>query len=346
MLPAVGLRTHIRNNIIKSALLLAGLPCTLPSIFFLFFLAAGELSGTHDPLGVAEYGGLVFLIGMVLLSLIWYPIAFFANQQIIDFVTGARELSRRDDPRVWNLLENLCISCGMTMPKLRVIETEGLNAYASGIRDGEYAVTFTRGLRKKLSRHEFEAVLAHELTHIRNRDVQLLVIATVFAGIIPVAHILALKIIAVVQSFHRLLTKAIVLVASRQDLGSLFASVLMHLFYWLLFAAVRLFALLVAASAKFFSLTLRCALSRRREFLADAGAVLLTKNPDALISALVKVETNWDVGSSLPDVKAMFFHNGVLSIIDQIVATHPPIEKRIEALRDYAFGRMPAVYAA
>src|SRR5690606_33605412 len=115
---------------------------------------------------------------------VWWVVAWFANRSIIDAITGAHPVDRKSEPRLWNLLENLCISRGITMPSLRIIETPQRNAFASGIREKQYAVTVTRGLMETLDDAELEAVLAHELTHIRNRDVQLLVISAVFVGVI------------------------------------------------------------------------------------------------------------------------------------------------------------------
>ena len=97
--------------------------------------------------------------------------------------TGAKGVSRAEAPKLYNVLENLCISRGLPMPALQIIETPALNAYASGLREGQYTVAVTRGLVDTLADDELEAVLAHELTHIRNRDTQLMVIAVIFAGI-------------------------------------------------------------------------------------------------------------------------------------------------------------------
>src|SRR5258705_8228430 len=103
---------------------------------------------------------------------------------MIDMVTGSVEVTRREQPRLWNLLENLCISRGITMPKLKVMDSSALNAFASGLNPKQYSITVTSGLMESLDDAEVEAVLGHELTHIRNGDVRLLVIAVVIAGVI------------------------------------------------------------------------------------------------------------------------------------------------------------------
>ncbi|MBN9011046.1 MAG: M48 family metalloprotease, partial [Rhizobiales bacterium] len=126
-------------------------------------------------------------------ALVWFVIAWFANQGIIDAATGARRVDRKAEPRLYNLIENLCISRGLTVPAIRIIETDQRNAFASGIREGRYSITVTRGLMNALDDAELEAVLAHELTHIQNRDVQLLVISAVFVGIISLVGDLLIR---------------------------------------------------------------------------------------------------------------------------------------------------------
>src|SRR5258705_10793123 len=103
---------------------------------------------------------------------------------MIDAVTGGREVTRQQEPRLYNLLENLCISRGITMPKLKVIEDGGLNAFATGMNEKQYSITVTSGLINSLDDAEIESVLGHELTHIRNGDVRMLVIAVIIAGVI------------------------------------------------------------------------------------------------------------------------------------------------------------------
>ena len=190
-LGATGLRSHIWNNNLKSVLLLAGFPVLL----ILLGLAVTWLTvGLADPYAgkgaqpdhvAAELARLPGIAAWSLgLAAIWFVIAWFFHQSMINAATGARRISRKDETRVWNLLENLCISRGLTMPHLAVIETPALNAYASGLREGQYTVTVTRGLIDRLDDAELEAVLAHELSHIRHKDVRLLVIAIIFVGII------------------------------------------------------------------------------------------------------------------------------------------------------------------
>ena len=178
----------------------------------------------------------------------------------------------QEQPRLYNLLENLCISRGITMPRLKVMDTDALNAFASGLNQRQYAVSVTRGLVDRLDDAELEAVLGHELTHIRNGDVRMMVIAVVIAGVISFFAEMFFRMmfhsgIPLGRTEQRRRPQGIGRRVSRDphrggaDRG-------------------RLVAVLV----------IRFALSRSREFLADAGAVELTKNPDAMITALRKIE--------------------------------------------------------
>ena len=115
---------------------------------------------------------------------LWIVIAYFFHQSIVDAVTGGEDVTRQQQPRLYNLLENLCISRGIAMPKLKIVESEALNAYATGLNRRQYAVTVTTGLLNALNDQEIEAVLGHELTHIRNGDVQMMVIAVIIAGVV------------------------------------------------------------------------------------------------------------------------------------------------------------------
>jgi len=318
-----GLSTHIWNNRLKSALLLAGFPLLLCLIalgiaVFVAALDAETIDGGFRD-AFAMLPGIIPIVAVV--TLVWWGIAWFANQGIIDAITGASPVDRKAEPRLWNLLENLCISRGITMPALRIIETPQRNAFASGLRKSQHSVTVTRGLMDALDDAELEAVLAHELTHIRNRDVTLLVTAAIFAGVITLVGEL------VVRS-----PRALLQMASRSSRTSGKskgggAAVLV-----LILVAIGIFLL-----ARFLGVALRFALSRKREYLADAGAVELTRNPDAMIGALRKIAGHSEIPA--PDqVRAMFIDYPAGVGLGSVFATHPSIENRIDALVRYAGG--------
>jgi heat shock protein HtpX len=241
---------------------------------------------------------------------------------MIDAVTGGRDVSRGEQPRLYNVLENLCISRGITMPKLKVIDDDGLNAFATGMNDKQYAITVTSGLIRNLNDAEIESVLGHELTHIRNGDVRLLVIAVVIAGAVSFFAELVYRLLFQVRwSSGRS--------DGRKGGGA---------------GIVILIALALIAVAWVLSIVIRFALSRKREFLADAGSVELTKNPDAMISALRKIEGRGELPGAASAVMEMCIDNpreGFSNIFD----THPSVDARVVALVKFAGGHDPGPLA-
>lgn len=332
---AYGLQTHIWNNNWKTVLLMAGFPVLLLLLtyaLFLLFAGFAGMSVGNDPVagyfiwaGEALAQAWPFAIAGAIL---WFGIAYAFYQNIIDAATGAKKVERIAEPKLYNLLENLCISRGITMPALRIMETDALNAFATGLHKGQYSITVTRGLMNSLNDEELEAVLAHELTHIRNADVRLLVIAVIFVGIFSFVGELgfrSLRFGSVGGSSSRRSS------GGRDSGGGAIIAILV--------------ALVIIAIAYALAIVIRFALSRRREYLADAGAVELTKNPDAMISALQKISGNSVVASAPSEVREMFIENPH-SDFASIFATHPPIEKRIEALAKFAGGRVATPEAA
>ncbi|CAL1691769.1 Protease HtpX [Brevundimonas subvibrioides] len=319
---AVGLQTHIWANNTRSTLLLIGFPAMLTLVLFgleLVLMGFGFLPNSGGTLGqdiglaVSMLAGTIPLA--VVVALVWFAIAWFGNQAMIDVMTGARKVERRDEPQLYNLLENLAISRGLQTPTLRIIDSDSLNAFASGIREGHYSVTVTRGLIAALDRDEMEAVLAHELTHVINKDVRTMIIASIFAGIISVVCQLVFRGLFYLRSGK-----------DNKNAGPLI-----------------LIGFLIAAVGYVFAIVIRMMLSRTREFVADAGSVELTKNPDAMISALRKVSGRSKLQAP-DDVQGMFLDNEREGFTDALFATHPSIDKRIAALIRFAGGRDPGVW--
>ncbi|PHS37389.1 MAG: protease [Robiginitomaculum sp.] len=316
---AYGLKTHIWNNNLKSIFLLILFP-----VLILGLVYAGLLLWAGYVEGRSTYGGFAFAADAMPTAIpvtlagvgAWFGVAFMGHQALIDRATKAKSVSVNDEPRAYKLLENLCISRGITTPRLKIIETDVMNAYASGIRTKNYTITLTRGLMNTLDDEELEAVIAHELTHIRNKDVRLLIISVIFVGIISFFGQ------GVVRGMFR--TNMRRTTRSRRS-GEGNAAVLV------------LIALAIIIISYALAMLIRFALSRKREYLADAGSVELTKNPDAMIRALQKISGNAKLDAPA-DIREMAIENPRTGISDWF-ATHPPIEKRIAALVKYAGGR-------
>ena len=185
---AYGLYTHIQSNKRRSVALLIGLFFLVYVMVFAGALLAEALSANNAPLDYLIQAALYDFVKAAPFAtvgaIVWILIAYKFHQSMIDAVTGAHQVTRTEEPRLYNLLENLCISRGITMPKLRIADDDALNAFATGLNDKQYSITVTRGLMAALNDQEIEAVLGHELTHIRNGDVRMLVIAVVIAGVI------------------------------------------------------------------------------------------------------------------------------------------------------------------
>lgn len=327
MAEALGLSTYRWNNNLKSILLLAAFPLLLLFLLSaLFYICTWGFLTDYDGLvrpGLFESYGLVavtagsgpldftlaaiytywpFVAGA---AVVWLLLAYTFNDVMIHAATGAKPATRAEMPRLYNLVENLCISRGMTVPRLYVIDTDAMNAYASGIDKRTYSITVTRALLDRLDDRELEAVLAHELTHILDRDVRLLLVTIVFVG--------AVSFIA------QLLWRSLRVTSFRRQRGNA--------------GLVILAAAVVAGIGYLLALILRFAISRRREYLADAGSVELTKSPEALISALRKISENADVPHVPSEVRQMFIENPLSeSGFFNLFAAHPPIADRIRVL--------------
>jgi heat shock protein HtpX len=124
------------------------------------------------------------VVPFILISVgVWFLIAWAGHSTLIRLATGAKPLDRKENKRVYNLVENLCISKGMKMPKINIINDDSLNAFASGIDEKSYSITLSTGIINKLNDEELEGCIAHELSHIRNRDTRVLIISIIFVGI-------------------------------------------------------------------------------------------------------------------------------------------------------------------
>ena len=328
---AYGLYTHIQSNKRRSIALLIGL-------FFLVYVmvfAGALLAEALSARGGYNYGGppLDYLIRAAEFdflkalpfatagTILWIAIAYKFHQSMIDAVTGARVVSRAEEPQLYNLLENLCISRGITTPTLRVADDDALNAFATGLNDKQYSITVTRGLIETLDDQEIEAVLGHELTHIRNGDVRMLVIAVVIAGVIAFFGEMVFRIF-----FQNMLWGGGRRSSREEGKGGAGIAIVI--------------ALAIIAVVWVLSIVIRFALSRQREYLADAGSVELTKNPDAMISALRKIEGRGEIPGANSAVMEMCIDNpreGFSNIFD----THPSVDKRVEALVKFAGGHDP-----
>ncbi len=325
------MQTQISRNNTFSVLLLIAFPLIILATVWIFLAlinyfgnyyydAQGNMVNVFDAETVNAYflQTLPWVIGGVGL---WFLIAFFANTSMIKSATGARSLERRDNPRVYNIVENLTMACGMDMPKINVIDDPQLNAFASGINKSTYTVTVTTGLLNVLNDDELSGVIAHELTHIRNRDTRLLITSIIFVGIISTVMTLTV----------RFAFRAMVFGGSGNNKNKGLGMV-----------AILAIGALCCAVAYFFTLLTRFAISRKREFMADAGGAEMCGNPLALASALRKISGDPGLGQvGREDIAQMYIihpedlSQGLTGFMNSLFSTHPSVEERIRILEQF-----------
>jgi len=316
----VGLARQINRNNFNSILLLIAFPLLLLGMFYVItWFAVGTegdvQAGYYDSAPPDPNAAFLNIVPFILAGVgVWFLIAWVSHSALIRMATHSHPLERKENKRVYNLLENLCIAQGMTMPRLYIIEDDSLNAFASGINEQSYAISLSRGMIEKLTDEELEGVIAHELTHIRNRDVRLLIISIIFVGIFAFLAELAFRSLRF-GSFTR----------KRDSKGG---------------GAIILVVIAVTAVAYLISMLLRFGISRKREYLADAGASEMTKKPYALASALRKISGDPLIEAvKSRDIAQMFIDNPQSNAkgkgISGLFATHPPIDKRIQLLEQF-----------
>ncbi len=332
----VGIQSQIRSNNRKSALLLIAFPAILLGMMWVFLAAINYFStGYYDQAGYfvnqldADSVNLTFekVAPWVVAGVaVWFVIAYFSNTKMIQHATGAQPLMRRENPRVYNIVENLCMAGGMEMPKVNVVDDPQLNAFASGIDKNSYTVTVTTGLLDRLNDDELAGVIGHELTHIRNRDTRLLITSIIFVGIISTVFALVVRMI-----YNRMWFGGFGSSNDRNEKGGGLSTM-----------AVLIIGAVCAGIAYLFTMLTRFAISRKREFMADAGGAELCGNPLALASALRKISANPGLGNvERDDIAQMYIIHpkklgqGLMEFVSGLFATHPSTEERIRLLEQF-----------
>ncbi len=269
-------------------------------IFFIAFIAAiGWLFGyfLHD-WGIA--------IWVLVVAIVYAVIQYFLSAQLAVAMTGAKEIKKKDNPRLYNTVENLSIATGLPMPKVYIIDDPAPNAFATG-RDPQHAVVAaTTGLLDIMDNKELSAVMAHEMSHVKNYDIRVSMIT--FGLVCIVGYITDLGVRMMLYTNR-----------SNDEDNSPIGAIIM--------VFVSILAPIVASLAQL-------AISREREYLADASAAHITRYPEGMISALKKLDTHArPMHRQNPATEALFINNPLKKgAINNLFSTHPPIEKRIERL--------------
>lgn len=292
------LYTQADSNIRKTWLLITG--------FLVFIIALGWFFSQL-------LQNQAILIIAVTFAVVQGLISYWYSDKIVLVMTKARPIEKRDNPELYRLVENLCITAGLPLPKIYILKESQPNAFATG-RDKNHAiVAVTRGLLENLERAELEGVIAHELSHIGNKDMLLQTIIVILAGTVALLSNFFLRI-----SFWGGGRRS-----SRDSGGSVLAIV----------------GILAAILAPIAATLIQLAISRKREFLADASAALLTRYPEGLVRALEKISTDPNPLKVANDatshlyIASPFRGKEQTSWLHKLFMTHPPVEERIKALK-------------
>jgi len=256
------------------------------------------------------------LVIAVLWSVLTSFFSYWYSDKIVLAVAGAKLVAKKDNPELYRLVENLCITAGLPLPKIYIIQEQQPNAFATGRNPSHGALAVTQGLLDRLDRSELEGVIAHELSHIGNRDALLQTIVVILAGIVVLLVDFFLRI-----SFWGGLRR-------RDDRDNKAGAILM---------AVSLIFIILAP---LFAQLIKLAISRKREFLADASGALLTRYPEGLASALEKISKDPNPMRTASNstahlyISSPFKGKESVSWLARLFMTHPPVEERIRNLRE------------
>lgn len=334
----VGMHTRIMRNNRLTIMLLILFPVIILGMVWVFLALVNYFgNGYYD-----QYGNIVHQLDAATVNYyfmntipwvivgvgIWFTIAYFANTAMVRAATGARPLTRKENPKIYNIVENLCMTCNMDMPKINIVDDPQLNAFASGIDKKSYTVTLTTGIIDRLNDDELAGVIAHELTHIRNHDTRLLITSIIFVGIVSTIMSLVIQMMYNAFWFGGLSSRS----SDDEDNRGNGLSMI----------AVFIIGALCCAVAYFFTLLTRFAISRKREYMADAGGAELCGNPLALASALRKISGDPGLNNvKRDDIAQLFiihpqhFAPGMMNFFNSLFSTHPDTKKRIEILEQF-----------
>lgn len=271
-------------------------------------------AGAYEPGDLLALSGMGILGGVVLsgIGLVSSAVTLFAGDRVIMALTGAQEVSAETEPVLHNVVEEMAIAAGLPKPRVALIESEALNAFATGMRADKATIGVTRGLLKTLNREQLQAVVAHEMGHVLNLDTRYMAAVGIMVGLIALVSDMALRSLRFGGRSRS---------SGKKGGGAVIVLVILVLF-----------AILAPIAAQM----VRFAVSRQREFLADATSVQLTRNPQGLIGAL-KVLGG---AGKAPEIgnratQHIFIVNPVRDFASgshALFATHPSIEERIERL--------------
>ena len=290
------LYTHKDENIRKTWILI--------SVFLIFIIGLGWVFSY-------QFNSSIILLIAVIFSILMSVTSYWYSDKIVLAMSKAKEVKHDENPELYHIVENLCITAGLPLPKIYIIEEMAPNAFATGRDPQRAVVAVTRGLLNKLDRSELEGVIAHEISHIGNRDILLQTVVVILVGMVALLSDWFLR--WTIFGGRRNSDKG----------GGQIAAIMM------------LIGLILAILSPFIALLIQLAISRKREFLADADGALLTRYPEGLAKALEKISqdtTKLKVANKA--MAHMYISNPFKGKkVRKMFLTHPPVEERLKALR-------------
>ncbi len=287
----------------------------LIAIFMILFIAVGMVFGTV--LGGTTEFGMIVAAGTGIVAFILVLISFYGGSSAIMAISKAREIRKADDPQFFNVVEEISLAAGCPMPKVYLIDDSAMNAFATGRNPENAAVAITVGLRQKLTRDELQGVMAHEMSHIKHYDILYATLMAVMVGVLVMLCDIFLRSLWFGGGSRRRRS-------SNRDEGG--ARLIL-----------MIIAIVLAIVAPILAMVIQMSISRQREYLADAGSVELTRNPDALASALAKLSGDTEVLEVANRATAPLYIVHPIKKMDgsakSMFATHPPISERIARLK-------------
>lgn len=294
---------HVSQNVFKTWLIM----------FFFSLFTVGVVYVIAKGMGFGEMGGLG-IIGMALIVAgVMNFISYYWSDKIVLGISGAKLIEKKNNPEIYRLVENLCIATGLPTPRIYLLEDTAPNAFATGRDPKHAAVALTTGILQKLNKQELEGVIAHELSHVGNRDTLVMTVVSVLVGTIALLSDWFLRSMWYGGS------------NDRDSRGNTVFVVI---------------AIVAAILAPIVAVLIQLAISRRREFLADASAVLLTRYPQGLANALLKISSDKEpLEAANRGTAHLYIVNPLkgreaVSWFASLFNTHPPIKERVKALQE------------
>ncbi|MBI2086184.1 M48 family metallopeptidase [Candidatus Daviesbacteria bacterium] len=281
-------------------------------MFFFSLFTVGVIYIIAQGFGYGEIGGLGITGFALILAGLMNFVSYFYSDKIVLGISGAKKIEKKDNPEIYRLVENLCIAAGLPLPRIYILQDSATNAFATGRDPKHAAICFTTGILDKLNKQELEGVAAHELSHVGNRDTLLMSVVSILVGTIALLS----------DFFMRSLWFG---GRDRDSKGN---------------AIFMVLAIVAAILAPIVATLIQLAVSRRRELLADASGVLLTRYPAGLANALQKISSDREPLEAANRGTAHLYIINPLkgkdaaSWLAGLFNTHPPIEVRVKALRE------------